>query len=148
MRNFREKLARFMYGRYGADEFYRALFVGSLVFYIAGMIVQGFSAVAGYILYSIGLLLMVYAVFRFFSKNIPNRQKERRVYLKIINAIKEHFRLQNHRFRDRKTHVFRRCPHCRAVLRLPKRKGVHTAVCPRCTHRFDVKIGLFSKKEK
>ncbi len=148
MRNFRERFLRFMYGRYGADELYRALFVGSLVLYLVGAIVTNFSSLAGWILYGVGLLLTVYAFFRFFSKNIPNRQRERRLYLKVANAIKDYFHLQKNRFRDRKTHVFRKCPTCRAVLRLPKRKGVHTAICPRCGCRFDVKIGMFSKKKK
>ena len=136
-----------MYGRYGADELYRALFIASLVFYFVGMLVANASSLAGAVLYGAGLLLTVYAIFRFLSKNIPQRQKERRMYLKAVNAVKDYFHLQKNRFRDRKTHVFRKCPSCKAVLRLPKRKGVHTAICPRCARRFDVKIGLFSRKK-
>lgn len=37
-------------------------------------------------------------------------------------------------------HCFRICPECMANLRLPKKKGKHTVVCPRCKHRFEVKI--------
>ena len=37
-------------------------------------------------------------------------------------------------------HCFRICPECMVNLRLPKKKGKHTVVCPRCKHRFEVKI--------
>ena len=36
--------------------------------------------------------------------------------------------------------LYRRCPGCRVTLRLPKRKGKHTVVCPKCGRRFEVKI--------
>ncbi len=39
-----------------------------------------------------------------------------------------------------KDHCFRICPDCRANIRLPKQKGKHTVVCPRCKCRFEVKI--------
>jgi hypothetical protein len=31
------------------------------------------------------------------------------------------------------------CPHCKANLRLPRKKGKHSVVCPRCKERFEVK---------
>lgn len=37
-------------------------------------------------------------------------------------------------------HCFRICPECQANIRLPKKKGKHTVVCPRCKCRFEVKI--------
>lgn len=39
-----------------------------------------------------------------------------------------------------KDHCFRICPECKANIRLPKKKGSHTVVCPRCKCRFEVKI--------
>ena len=39
-----------------------------------------------------------------------------------------------------KEHCFRICPECRANIRLPKKKGKHTVVCPRCKCRIEVKI--------
>ena len=39
-----------------------------------------------------------------------------------------------------KDHCFRICPECRANIRLPKQRGKHTVVCPRCKCRFEVRI--------
>ena len=37
-------------------------------------------------------------------------------------------------------HVYKKCPHCRAQLRLPRKKGEHDVCCPRCKVTFSVKI--------
>ena len=37
-------------------------------------------------------------------------------------------------------HCFRICPQCKANIRLPKQRGKHTVVCPRCKCRFEVRI--------
>ncbi|MBR5515382.1 MAG: hypothetical protein IKU52_04190 [Clostridia bacterium] len=57
-------------------------------------------------------------------------------YLSKINGF---LKLSKNKFRDRKTHVYRQCPCCKANLRLPKAKGIHTVKCPRCFARFEVK---------
>ena len=38
--NFREKLARFLYGRYGADSLYNALFVMELILLFVGTVLN------------------------------------------------------------------------------------------------------------
>ena len=48
--------------------------------------------------------------------------------------------LCRNRWRDRKTHVYHRCPHCRAMLRLPRRPGFHGVTCPRCSRHFDMTV--------
>lgn len=45
-----------------------------------------------------------------------------------------------HRIRDRKTHVYRTCPVCKNVLRLPRVMGEHGVNCPACRGHFTVKI--------
>ncbi|MFR2916862.1 MAG: hypothetical protein ACLTKQ_08005 [Acutalibacteraceae bacterium] len=40
----------------------------------------------------------------------------------------------------RKTHVFKKCPGCKAVLRLPRKKGKHTVNCPHCHKNFTVHV--------
>ena len=42
-------------------------------------------------------------------------------------------------FKDRKTHVFKKCPQCKAMIRLPKRKGSHEVICPKCGREFKIK---------
>ena len=35
--------------------------------------------------------------------------------------------------------MYKKCIHCKTVLRLPLKKGVHTVKCPNCKKRFEVK---------
>ena len=65
---------------------------------------------------------------------------ENEKFIQIMDKPKRFFNLQKCKHRDRKTHVYRKCPSCKNNLRLPKEKGKHTVACPCCKHRFDVKI--------
>ena len=86
------------------------------------------------------MALWAWSLFRMFSRKIYKRRAENEKFLKIWNPIKNKFRLMKNKRRDRKTHVYKKCPKCKAVLRLPKQKGKHTVRCPKCSERFDVKI--------
>lgn len=59
---------------------------------------------------------------------------------RFLKKTRKFFLLQKNKWRDRKTHVFRECTHCHAVLRLPKKSGSHTVKCPRCSEHFDVVV--------
>lgn len=131
---FRDRLVRFMYGRYGADELYKFLTVAFYTVFIVNLFIRS------YILSSLTLAILVWSMFRVFSRNVYARRLENEKYLKIRNSVKAFFKLGKDRFRDRKTHVYRKCPKCRSVLRLPKKKGKHTVRCPRCSDSFDVKV--------
>lgn len=129
---FRMWLARVMAGRYGVDQFGRALLWVYLGLAIAALVVRP--------LYYVALALMVWMMFRIFSRNIYKRQMENQKYLRVIGKIKGWFQLQKNKFRDRKTHRYRTCPYCKATLRLPNKKGNHTVCCPKCNKDFQVKI--------
>lgn len=131
---FRDRLVRFMYGRYGADELYRFLTIAFYVVFFVNLVVRS------YVLSALTIAILVWSVFRMFSKNIYARRLENQKYLKIKNSVTSFFKLGKDRFRDRKTHVYRKCPKCRDVLRLPRRKGKHTVRCPRCSDSFEVKV--------
>ena len=53
------------------------------------------------------------------------------------------FKLTVRRIKDIKHKRYRRCPNCKAVLRLPKRKGTHYAKCPSC--RANIKVNITIK---
>ncbi len=59
---------------------------------------------------------------------------------RFLRKTRKFFILQKNKLRDRKTHVYRECPRCHAVLRLPKKAGSHRAKCPRCTESFEVLV--------
>ena len=132
--SFKDKVAEFMRGRYGADDFYYFL----LVAYFVLMVVNFFARSSIVSLLQTGML--IYSTFRVLSKNIPQIQRENAAFLKIFGKAKDFVNLQISRIRDRKTHVYRKCPSCKNNIRLPRQKGKHTVSCPCCKNRFDVNI--------
>lgn len=123
-----------MMGRYGVDKLYHFLLIICFILIVVNLFVGSL------IISVLELSILGYATFRSLSKNIYKRQKENSAFLKLIDKPKKFFNLQKCKRRDRKTHVYRKCPSCRNNLRLPKQKGKHTVVCPCCKHRFDTKI--------
>ncbi len=134
MNNFRTKFIRFMYGRYGVDQLYYALFIAWSVMALINCFVNSV------ILSILGTVLAVWMIWRSLSRNIQKRRAENERFLILWNPVKSWLILQRDRIRDRKTARYRRCTHCRAIVKLPVKKGKHTMVCPRCKGRFDVRI--------
>ncbi len=132
--SFRERLARFMAGRYGIDRLYHFLLAICLCIIVINFFAHSF------ILSLIESALFAFTIYRVLSRNIYKRQRENEKFLKLIDKPQKYFNLLKCKQRDRKTHVYKKCPSCKNNLRLPKEKGKHTVVCPCCKHRFDVKI--------
>ena len=130
---FRDKLARFMWGRNGFDSFSSAVLWACVILSVVNLFLGSF------IIWILEYLLLGYCIFRVFSKNTYKRRNENMKFLSIWGRVKGFFKLNKTKFRDRKTHIFRVCPECKANIRLPKTKGTHTVKCPRCSHRFEVK---------
>lgn len=131
---FREKLVRFMAGRYGGDRLNNFLLAAVMLIIAVNIFVNSLVVSVIYI------LLWGWSIFRMMSRNIYKRQAENAKFLKFWNPVKGHFKLMKNKWRDRRTHVYKKCPQCKAVLRLPKQKGNHTVKCPKCGSRFDVII--------
>ncbi len=134
---FRDRLARFMWGRNGIDGLYYFYFILFLILWILQYIVRADITKA---LLSIAALALVgLMMFRFFSRNIAARRKENEKFMSIWRAVKNFFILQKNKIRDAKGFVYKKCPSCKANIRLPRKKGEHSVVCPRCKNRFEVK---------
>ena len=134
MGKFKNKLYRFMYGRYGSDTLAKVMLYVCLIWMIVANIVALFvdSVWFSVAYYLITTAMIVWMFFRMFSRNVAARRRENERFCGF-------FKLRRNKFRDRKTHVYRKCHACGAVLRLPKAKGKHFVVCPRCNKRFEVK---------
>ncbi|WP_298846724.1 BRcat domain-containing protein [Clostridium sp.] len=134
MGNFKNKLAQFMYGRYGTDQLYMAL----IVLYFVLIIVNAFisSAIIG-VLMSVILILII---FRALSRNIYKRKMENDKFMKIFKPIKAKGNFEIRRIKEIKTHRFRKCPHCKRMLRLKRVRGKHTVKCPSCNKEFEMRI--------
>lgn len=134
MEKFKQKLMQFMYGRYGSDQLNNVL----LIVYVTLTVLHIFTR--WHILSALLLADAVWIFFRCFSRNIPARRRENEVFLRIWRKFTGFFTLTRDRLRDLPTHVYHKCPHCRATLRLPRRRGAHTVRCPRCGDTFSMKV--------
>ncbi len=132
--SLREKITSFMVGRYGVDRLYYFLLALCFIIIVINLFANSL------ILSLIESAVLIYAFYRVLSRNIYKRQQENEKFIKIIEKPKGFINLQKCKKRDKKTHVYRKCPSCKNNLRLPKQKGEHTVVCPCCKHRFDVRI--------
>ncbi len=132
--SLRERFARFMMGRYGVDKLYYFLLGVCFVLIVINIFI------GSYIISTLETLLLIYSIYRLLSRNIYKRQRENEKFLKLIDKPKKFINLQKCKHRDKKTHVYKKCPSCKNNLRLPREKGKHTVVCPCCKNRFDVKI--------
>ena len=126
----KEKLIRFMQGRYGADDLSRFLLLASFVLLILSMFLPRTP------FYLLGILLMIYCYFRMFSKNIPKRYQENMTYLKYRNKLTGRFRKLKSEAIQRKTHHIYRCPKCRQKTRVPRGRGRIAIRCPKCNTEF------------
>ncbi len=127
-------LLRFMYGRYGGDQLNTALIVLYVMLALLG-------AISGWPLFSLLMFAVIaWSIFRMFSRNLAARRRENDAFLKLWRPVKAWFVLQKNRIRDCRTHLYHTCPHCKANLRLPRKKGKHTVRCPRCGDKFEMKV--------
>ena len=128
-----QRFMRFMYGRYGMDEFNFFLLVFAMVVLIIAIFVP---VPASLIIRLIALAATAFAVFRELSKNRYARNKELKAYNKIRFAITGVFKRIKIRFSQRKTHRFYRCPECKTTVRVPKGRGKIKISCPKCGNTF------------
>ncbi|PYG85739.1 hypothetical protein LY28_03158 [Ruminiclostridium sufflavum DSM 19573] len=136
MGNFKYKLSRFMYGRYGQDQLYYAFIIMGFILIIFNMFIKS-------VVISVALwLILILATLRAFSKNLYRRRIENERFMKIWSPVKAKGLLTLRRISEIKTHRFRKCPSCKKVLRLPRRRGKHTVNCPCCHNDFKMHIWL------
>ena len=138
MNGLRYKLISFMSGRYGSDKLNYFLLSVYFVIWIVNIFIP--SQIISLFIDIIQLAVMIVLFFRMFSRNIYKRRKENETFLIITKKILPDFKLIKCKWQDRHTHIYKKCPSCRSVLRLRKISGEHTAVCPKCSNRVNVKI--------
>jgi len=126
-------LRRLMAGRNGPDNLTYASIALALIFNV----IYSFS---GYLVFEvICFVLLSYAVFRIFSRNMVRRRAENAWFMGFIAPIKNWFSWKITQIRFSKTHKFFKCPGCKNILRVPRGKGKIHITCPKCGQRFDKK---------
>ena len=132
--DMREKLQRFMNGRYGADELGKALNTLALVFLIISLF-SGMLPVLS-IFYCAGIILMIYTCYRMFSKNVSKRYEENQKYMTARYRAVTKREARKKRWAQRDTYRFFKCPDCKQTVRVPKGRGKICITCPKCKREF------------
>lgn len=112
----------FMSGRYGTDKLNMVILgAGVLVSLIASFIRPPLVMLLLTVL-SYGLL--IWALFRSFSRNTYKRYEENRRFGLFFDRLKD------------RQHRYYKCPKCRQSVRVPRGKGKISITCPRCREKF------------
>lgn len=130
MNKFRDRMIRFMQGRYGVDQFSKFLMYLALILLILTLFWHN------NVVYYIAVIALVYSYYRILSRNISRRNAENQKYLKLRYKVTGRFNLFKSRLGDSKTHRIFKCPNCSQKIRVPKGKGRISIKCPRCRIEF------------
>lgn len=105
----------------------------------------------------LGYLILVYAIYRAFSKKIYKRKEEYNIFYTYVNKFLKlfhvslpynlpNFDLNNiglvfnrlrYWYNQKKLYKITTCPKCKQKLRLPRGKGKILVTCKRCSNKFD-----------
>lgn len=126
----RERLRRWMAGRYGVDLLGRFLSVVSLALILLAMLLR--SALLDWL--GLGLLIVCY--WRMFSRNIPRRAAENAVFYRWKERVLGGVRQKRVEWAQRGMYRYFRCPNCRQKMRVPRGHGRIAVTCPKCKTEF------------
>ena len=136
MEKLRERLTRFMSGRYGMDKLYGLIMGLCLVLLAVEALTK--SPIVG----ALAWALMIVALYRSFSRDCEKRSLENEKYLALTKGLRKRVSLCLRKLKGIRRFRYRSCPRCRAVIEMPARKGRRTIVCPRCHAEFQTKITI------
>lgn len=126
----REKMARFMAGRYGVDQLNKIYLGITLVLLVLSMITR-LS-----IFYVAGIALLVYTYYRMFSRNVSKMYAQNQRFLNARYRLAVKRSQRKKQWEQRKIYRFYKCPGCRQKVRVPKGKGKIVITCPKCRMEF------------
>ena len=129
----KDKLARFMIGRNGNDQLNLFLLGVDLVLLIVASLVKG---PVGKVRYILVFVLLGYAYFRMFSRNVTRRREENGKYIRARYAATAALKLRQEKWVQRKDYKFFTCPSCKTTLRVPRGHGKIKIVCRKCGNSF------------
>lgn len=130
MNGFRERMMRFMYGRYGNDELSRVYLGVAIACFVVYLFTRSPFA------YLTGFLLLIYGLYRSFSKNIAKMSAQNQKYLnwRYQRAVK--LNQSKIHWSQRKDYRFYKCPSCSQKVRVPRGRGKIAITCPKCKTEF------------
>lgn len=133
-------IARFMYGRNGMDQLNRMLFWTYLVLWLTEMVVS-VTLKNRFVtdVFAVFLpVLMLYILFRMFSKNLYKRRAENQKWVNFAWRMKSGRESAAARRAD-KDHRYFTCKNCKTICRVPVGKGKIVITCPKCGAQINAK---------
>ena len=127
----REKLRRFMIGRYGTDGLNQFLSIASLVLLLIAIV----SRVS--LFTWLGVALLVFCYYHKFSRNISKRTEENYKFYTLKDRVGSKFRSWKEQWANRKIYNYYSCHQCHQKLRVPRGRGRIQISCPCCGNVFD-----------
>ena len=130
----KEKIGRFMAGRYGNDklnQFMMAVFLGCAVL---NLFVR--NAYASTVLNSWECLLILLVYIRMFSCYISLRFSVNVIFLALEMRLRRFFGQKRYLMQQRKEYHIYKCPGCKQKIRIPRGKGKISIRCPKCGEEF------------
>ena len=126
----REKLGRFMYGRYGTDAFSQFLIYAALVCCVFSFLFK--NSIWDLLIW----VFIIFSYFRIFSKNHQKRYEENQKFLEAKGRFMNWFRKEKNLLGQRKDFHIYTCPGCKQKIRIPRGKGKIVVKCPKCHTEF------------
>ena len=126
----KEKFQRFMIGRYGVDQLSKFMVIVAVILWVLNMFADS------RFFYSWGMLILILAYVRMFSKNIQKRYQENQKYLVIKQKVLSRLKKEKSNMEQRKTYHIYVCPTCKQKIRIPRGKGRICITCPKCKTEF------------
>ncbi len=115
-----------MKGRNGMD----ALNFFLMMLFCVLILVDAF--VQTYWLSGIGGLVLIFMLYRIFSKKLQLQAKMNGPFKKVEEKLKLEAKYKKLKKRDRYTHIYKKCPKCKHVLRAKRMPEKRVIPCPNC----------------
>ena len=112
----------FMAGRYGTDKLNMYILGAGVIACLLTLFLP--FKVVKLFLTAFSYVLMIWALFRTFSRNTYKRYQENRKFLLFLERLKD------------REHKHFTCPKCRQLVRVPRGKGKIAIKCPKCSEKF------------
>lgn len=125
----REKMIRFMQGRYGNDRLGQVMLMLALACMVLSLFRIPFIS-------TIGLMILILTYYRMFSRQIGKRAAENQKYLQFEWKLRAKLQRRKQILAQSRTHRIYKCPNCRQKIRVPRNRGRIAITCRKCGTEF------------
>ena len=125
----REKMMRFMQGRYGNDRLGQVMLMAALICMVLSLFRIPFIS-------TVGLVVLILTYYRMFSRQIGKRAAENQKYLALEWKLRARLQRRRQAVAQSRTHRIFKCPECGQKLRVPRHRGRIAISCRKCGTEF------------